>query len=350
MKHSRKWINVLLILGSIGLVFYLGSIKGDLNDAWKAMKSADTKWLLCAFISWCVYALFEALVVHVFLRFQKIPAPFSSTLIVSLVGMFYSNVTPGATGGQPMMVYSYKKRGLSAGYTSSALAVKFFCFQSSLLISTVVLWIIFRNFVSEYMFISRWFVYFGLLMNFLGVLLVVLLAINKNIVYKMISSLVRLGVKLHIVKDYEKTMSRMDSTLEDFNGSVDLLLHHPLHLLFLTLLSLFQVWGLMSIIYFVTRAMGVEGYSFMQLVTLQFLLYTGAYFTPLPGASGAQEGGFYLFFQNIFPQEKLFGGLLLWRFFNYYFPMILTLLFGVVLDSVLTMKGHIHQIPSEPMK
>ena len=46
-------------------------------------------------------------------------------------------------------------------------------------------------------------------------------------------------------------------------------------------------------------------------------------------AAGAQEGGFYVFFQNVFPADKLVGALLLWRFFTYYFTMIVC--FGAVL-------------------
>ena len=80
------------------------------------------------------------------------------------------------------------------------------------------------------------------------------------------------------------------------------------------------------------------------MITLAYLLFIGASSTPLPGGSGAQEAGFYLFFQNIFPADKLLGGLLLWRFFNYYFPTVITLFFGVILDSTLTIRGKIRPV------
>ena len=36
------------------------------------------------------------------------------------------------------------------------------------------------------------------------------------------------------------------------------------------------------------------------LLTLSLLLFISASYTPLPGASGAQEGGFLYYFRNIF--------------------------------------------------
>ena len=53
------------------------------------------------------------------------------------------------------------------------------------------------------------------------------------------------------------------------------------------------------------------------------LLFTSAGYTPLPGASGAQEGFFSLFFSPMCPSAGvIFPALLLWRFFTYYITLI----------------------------
>jgi uncharacterized protein (TIRG00374 family) len=97
-------------------------------------------------------------------------------------------------------------------------------------------------------------------------------------------------------------------------------------------LSCLQVLGLMSIAYCVYRALGLNAFSYPEILTLQFLLHIAASFTPLPGASGAQEGGFYIFFQHVFPAENLVGALLLWRFFTYYFTLIIGMI-GIIADT-----------------
>ena len=47
-----------------------------------------------------------------------------------------------------------------------------------------------------------------------------------------------------------------------------------------------------------------------------------ASYTPLPGASGAQEGGFLLYFRGIFKDGTIGLALLIWRFFTYYLFLI----------------------------
>ena len=62
-------------------------------------------------------------------------------------------------------------------------------------------------------------------------------------------------------------------------------------------------------------------------MTISFLLYISACYTPLPGASGAQEGGFLLYYEGIIPQDRIGLALLVWRFFTYYMFLIV----GVVM-------------------
>ena len=56
----------------------------------------------------------------------------------------------------------------------------------------------------------------------------------------------------------------------------------------------------------------------MELITMGVLLYIGASYTPLPGASGAQEGGFLLYYRGIFAGGTISVALLVWRFMTYY--------------------------------
>jgi len=185
---------------------------------------------------------------------------------------------------------------------------------------------------------GKWVVITGYLLNGLSVAAVILLAINKNIVRGIITLAIKLGKLLHLVKDEARTASKADAAMNDFHASVDMLTHHPIDLLKLYLICCVQVLGLMSIAYCVYRSMGLSVYSYFDILTLQFLLYIAASFTPLPGASGAQEGGFALFFGHVFPAGmQLTAALLLWRFFTYYLTLIVGV-GGIIVDSAWNMR------------
>ncbi|MBR3018717.1 MAG: flippase-like domain-containing protein [Clostridia bacterium] len=333
-KQTRSILfNLLIVAVTLGAVLFISAQGGDINDAWEALRSADPFWVLMAMVSWGVFMFFEGSVLHVFFRQQKVKISLGLSLLVGMIGSFYSAVTPAATGGQPMQVMALRKRGYSAGLSSSGLAVKFFTFQTALLSLGALLWIFHAKPLENCPQEAVWVTAVGFFINGLSVAAVILLAINKNIVRGVIGFFINAGHALHLIKDKEKMTARAEKAIEDFHGSVDMLRHHPIRLLHLYLLSCLQVLGLLSISYCVYRALGMNEYSYLDILTLQFLLFIAASFTPLPGSSGAQEGGFYVFFQHVFPADKLVGALLLWRFFTYYFTIIVC--FGAVLyDSV----------------
>lgn len=325
-RHKRSTlISALVIIGTLGIVLYLGSRDDGLNKAWNTMRSADIRWLAAAVGSWLVFMIFEGMGLHVFFHYQGIRIKFGTSFLVALIGAFYSAVTPAATGGQPMQVIALKKRGIPAGISSSGLAVKFFTFQTALLSLGGILWLTHADAVQRCVApVGIWFVILGFILNGITVAAVVLLAINKNIVKGILSLTVRLMKKLHLVKNEEKLLARTDKAMTDFHASVDMMKNHPVRLLNLYLVSCLQVLGLMSITYCIYRALGMKEMTYMGITTLQFLLYIGASFTPLPGASGAQETGFELVFGSVF-QNKGLGAQLMWRFFTYYITLIIGL-------------------------
>ena len=61
-----------------------------------------------------------------------------------------------------------------------------------------------------------------------------------------------------------------------------------------------------------------------------------ASYTPLPGASGAQEGGFVVYFGKIFLNGTIGMALLTWRFFTFY--IFLSVGVGTVLLEKIILK------------
>ena len=75
-KRARSnLLNALVILFTIVLVIYLGAKNGDIGDAYRALRSARTPWLLAAAGTWSMFMVFEAMGLHVFFRQQKMKVP-----------------------------------------------------------------------------------------------------------------------------------------------------------------------------------------------------------------------------------------------------------------------------------
>ena len=112
-------------------------------------------------------------------------------------------------------------------------------------------------------------------------------------------------------------------TLDHFHGSLFDLVGHPVHLLLQFVIIIVEMCCLMLVPLMVYKALGLSGTPWYHLVTIAYLLFVSDSYTPLPGASGAQEGGFLVYFNGLFPSGMLSVALLVWRFTTYYLFLIL---------------------------
>lgn len=327
---AKKILNFLLIFGTLAVVLLVGINGEEMSSAVGALTSIGPEWLVLCALSYLGTVIFDSLSLNFFLKRQGQKISYGYAMIVSVLGSYYSNITPGASGGQPMQVYYLAKRKVSVGIATSALTVKFFCFQFMLALIGTILWIVHGPFIYEQLGSHRWILILGYSYNCFSVCLVLLMALSKRPVRVIIRLVIRLGVKLRLIKHQDATEERWNEIHDTFYNSVHLLTRRPLNLLSQMIFAGFQLLSLMAVIYFVYQAFGLTGFGYWQLTALGVMLYTSAAYTPLPGASGAQEGVFALYFAQVFPDGIRLLALLLWRFFTYYISLIIGAVLSVI--------------------
>lgn len=321
-KFISRHLNTLLILGTLLIVLGIGIGNNELYNAWRALGRLSFPWLALCAGAFALHLGLDALTLHYLLRRWQHPITLRYALYVALMGLYYADVTPGISGGQPMQLYYLKKREVPIGISSSALTVKFICSQFMLLVLGAMAWILNGGFVAEQLAANQWILVTGFVFNSLTVILVLLMAINKHMIRFFITLFIRIGHKLHICKDVQRSTVKWEAILSSFHASVTIIRKRPGELMVLLLISGFQVLALMLITVCLYFAFGLTGTSVARLVTIAMLLFISAAYTPLPGGSGAQEAGFVLYFQGIFPADTIFIAMLIWRFFTFYANLI----------------------------
>lgn len=319
---TKKLLNFCLIFGTLAVVLLVGVNGEEMSSAIAAFKEIEPQWIALCALSYLGTVALDAGSLYCFLRRQGQKISFPYAVMVSIMGSYYSNITPGATGGQPMQVYYMAKKKVSVGVATSALTVKFFCFQFMLAVLGTVLWIANGPFIYEQLGRNRWILIVGYSYNCFTVCLVLLMALVKKPVQVILRLVIRLGKKLHLVKDEEATLNRWNDVHDTFYDSIRQIARHPIDLMVQLVYAALHLLSLMAAIYFLYEAFGLSGVGYWQLTALGLMLYTSAAYTPLPGASGAQEGVFALYFSQVFPDGIRLMALLLWRFFTYYVSLI----------------------------
>lgn len=344
--NYERILSVAFLLITLGVVLYIGLSGNDMEELAHALKTLSPGFLLLCVFSWALYVVANTLASHHFLKMQGTPIPFRKTMHAAMTGIYYCNITPGATGGQPMEMYCLSKYGVPVGISGSAMAVRFVVFQAMLLLTGAVLWLTHVDFVGAYAAGSEWFVILGYVVNFFSIGMVMLMAISKHAVRWVIEKCIVIGVKLRICKDPDASRRKWEDHCQSFLSSVQLVMRSPRDMLIQCAIALLQLFSLMLVIIAIYHAMGLSGVSTMELITMGVLLYIGASYTPLPGASGAQEGGFAVMFSLIFPQAQLFVALLIWRFCTYYLSILVGAVMSVLENVTALRKKEVKDAPN----
>ena len=209
--NAERMLSFLFLLVTLGVVLYVGFSGNDLEALGAALRAMSPAYLALCLMSWMLYVLTDALAIHHFLRMQGQPIRIGQSLRAAMTGIYYCNLTPGASGGQPMEMYCLHKYGVSVGVSGSGMAVKFIVFQVVLLVTGAVMWIANAGFVDAHTQGSKWFILMGYVVNFFSIGMVALMAISRRAVRWVIDKCIRVGVRVRLCKDPDASRRKWEN-------------------------------------------------------------------------------------------------------------------------------------------
>ena len=346
----KKLLNFLFILGTFAVVLVIAFSNNELADAWETLFTLNFKWLGLAFLGWLVYVFFDSLSLHYFLIKQGYGIPLLYSIYISLIGFYYSDITPGAGGGQPMQVYYMSKKNVPVGVGSSVATIKVFSMQLMVVLTGLVLLIINREAMAAQLGGVKWLIIIGGIINFSAVPLILLVAFYRPPVQALLRFGVRIGAKIRLIKNPENVMLKADAMLDTYHASMKQVSKAPFQIVVQLILMGLSMFGLLSIPVSVYYAFGLSGTPWHHILTISYMVFWSASYTLLPGGSGMQEGGFLLYFQGIFTEGTIGLALLVWRFVSFYLFLLLGPLITLLWDVAARRKKKKDKLAKEKEK
>ena len=119
---------------------------------------------------------------------------------------------------------------------------------------------------------------------------------------------INIGVKLHLVKNKQKTLDHLEQQLESFAKEIVVLQTHKKMIVLLALDKLLHI--------------PVGWNQLLDVVALSSFVAMVNAFLPMPGSSGGTEATFILMFSTIFGTVNATSIMILWRFVTFYLTLI----------------------------
>ena len=315
-KSTLKYIlNISLVLIATGLAVFF-AIKDDASEIWRYLSTANVNYLLVILGLMLGCILVRSFILFCFAHLFTKKYYFHQAIAVDQIGQFYNAITPGASGGQIMQAYTYKKQGVAVSSAVSILAMYSIVYQIILIIFGTTSFIVKYDFITSLGYIQTnikinevplnlpiWpLTIIGFLLN-VGVIAIVFLmgywhAFHNFVMGPVITFL----HKIKIVKDADKQRENLRIQVENFKIEFRRLSTNVPFLLLVVLSFTAYMIIKFCIPFFVGKALGNQSpsASFWDCIFLSnyHQMITGL--IPIPGSAGVSEFVFY----NLFMDEK----------------------------------------------
>ena len=320
MKSAKSIIrNILLFIILIVVTFYIIFRNYNIKETFDMILNANIFYIILAVFCMFFYFAAEALNNKWILESLGSKINFLQALKYPLIGFFFSGITPASGGGQPMQAYYMSRDGIPSSYATLSLIVQLISFHAITLVFGVF------GFIFNYNLLSSGMIILFIVGTIVKSIVLALMYIGFRNKYagKKIATFIFNILKKFKVKNLDKLEKTVDETIEDYNNGAWYIRKH-IKIFFKSLSLMFlQVVVYFSLSYFIYRSFGLNYYNWMEMLSLQALLYLSVASIPLPGSVGVSEGAFLSIYEYIYGAEILASAMVISRGISFYLFMVI---------------------------
>lgn len=277
-----------------------------------------------------LYWFFEGAALHTVMKSVHKKQRFKDSMSVSMTGQYFNCITPFASGGQPIQAYYLVKFGAPLSSALTALLSKFIAYQFVLTVYCTILLIMRGSAINNGAMIVL--VVIGFAVNAAVIVGLLTLAFFQKAAKKVSHFFVRVLGKLRIVKDVDAKIDFMDKEMDLYIENFKFIKSRPWLIIRLFLISALQLTCYFSITYVIYLGFGLSGADYFTVIAYQAFILLITSFVPIPGALGASEGSYALFFMSIFSTSYLTLSTFVWRFLTFYLAIIIGMTVTLVIN------------------
>ena len=334
-KKKTNKVN-LIICGIAFIVMLVVLFSEGVENIINALRQLNPLYLVIAVACMGGYWLGEAYGLHLAAKSLEPKTKFRTTLLVTMIGQYFNCITPFASGGQPMQVYTFVKRGMPLGSAMTALLSRFIVYQFTLTLYSIV-FLVFRlsMFTEGDLKPLTILIIAGFIINTFVIALLFMLAFFRKATTKLAHVVVRLLGKLHIIKDVDDKIEYIDKELSTYYENFLFIKSRPVMILKMFLVTVAQLLFYFSITFIIYIGFGMSKTDFLTIIACQAFVLMISAFVPLPGAMGAAEGSYAAFFKGIFGDYYTGVSTFIWRFLTFYLPILI----GIIINLRMSRSG-----------
>lgn len=323
LKTHKQFVNVILFLTVAFLTAYTIFKGNNTTDLIKSMNKISLFWLLLCIVAALAFVLIEGIILWILLKQKGKKLSIFRCIKYTLIGYFYSGLTPSASGGQPFQLYYMAKDGNGTAKSTVALLSMALFYKLIMVLMGAALCLFWSKGIIEYLGVYVWVYYLGLSLNVIVLLVILAFMLipekTKGIIHKSIQLL----IKLKLLKENYNRVEKIDSFITGYKDSVDFLFKNKVKMGVLTLLTFIQRSSLLLIPVFIYLGLPLAADNLFTVLSIQAAIYVAVDMLPIPGAQGITEIIYINALGSIFTEKYLTASMIITRSVSFYLIFII---------------------------
>lgn len=290
-KRNKLLWSLLFLLIAAGTVYAVVSQSKtfSFHKFREFILTASPWYLAAAALCMLGFIAFEGLAIMVMCREFTFKCSLKNGFIYSASDIYFSAITPSATGGQPACGYFMVKDGIPAVFTTVALIANLAAYALSTLSLGVLSLVARPGLLMKFSLFSRVLIYLGYGAQLFLIAFFTLMLKRKDIVYAICGKVIRLMGKLRLTRRADVLSQKLKKTAEDF-GMYSEMMQGKLSMLFkVVVLNILQKASQIAVTMFAYLATGGKLSHAFDIFCLQSYTTIGVNCIPIPGAMGVTD-------------------------------------------------------------
>ena len=316
----------LLMVLSFSIIFR----NQDLSNLLRLISNVNVFYVILGVLMMFLYFLMESHNVKSILNSLGEKLSLKKAFKFTLIGFFFSAITPAASGGQPMEIYYMNKEGIRSSKTALALLMQICCFQIVTISMGIICALIYPSVVTKEI---RWLYILGISINVLALSVMLICLFSKKLTTFIVNFALKI-IRIFIPKKIDEKKEEITKEVEMYQESAKYIKDNKQEFKASVKRVFIQVLIYYSIPFFVYKAFGLSGYNLIQMMLMQAILYSTVSSLPLPGAVGVSEAVFISIYNAAFGKDLIHSAMLLNRGINFYSFVLLSINVVIINDLI----------------
>ena len=327
------WNVISLLLAILTILMLLKQSEAlSVDELLAAINASNKVYLALGIIAAALYVWLEGVAIRSILKYTGYARKPLNGLLYSTADVYFSAVTPSATGGQPASAFFMMRDGIPGEVTAAVLVLNLMMYTVSVVVLGVLSLIISPGAFAGFGGVSRVFVVIGfIVLSVLSLLFFVLLKKGDSVTEPAATFLTFLYDK-KIIREKEKKLARLEKAGSDYKKCSDMISGRKRVLFWAFVWNFAQRASQLAVPMLIYRALGGAGSNMAQIFSKQCLVTIGYNFVPVPGGIGISDYLMLDAFDGVMGTTMSYSVELISRGITFYFC--------VMVSAVITLIGY----------